>query len=187
MLDKWIYGDGTISLYTESQRLLEDKQEQYPAHLDRAMIQSMIGSQRQRASELLEEFVATIRGMKVPFATFRAYGFLNSYPPFLQSSMNGKLTTAVLKQISRPHELFNRDFTVHEYTDYMQQLLSVCISALVEQKQHKRNKTLDRALTYIHNHYNQDIFFRLMWPVIFKWAAVISPYLFQAGDGKHIC
>lgn len=156
MLNKWIYGDGTISLYTESQRLLEDEQGQYPNHLDRAMIQSMIGSQRQRASELLEEFVATIRGLKVPFATFRAYG-LQLLSSVLSVVYERKLTTAVLKQISRPHELFNRDFTVHEYTDYMQQLLSACISALEEQKQHKRNKTLDRALTYIHNHYNQDI------------------------------
>jgi len=154
LLGKWIFGPGTVRLYEPIPD--GEAMKGYPVDLEERLLDSIRAMNPEQALDALNRFVDTMLAAQVPFRLFRQYGLqlLSSVLRFVQLH---NLTAAVFAELPATSDLFHRDFSAEEYRSYMARFAAACVCSLERSLQHRRNRLLDKALAYIHDHYHIDI------------------------------
>jgi len=153
--NKWIYGCGTVSDYDDLK--LEDIIDVgYPDSLETELIKALRTGQHQAAAFKLEQFVHTVKQKNVSFRLFRRF-CLQLVSSVIRLTYELKIYDLVLEHLDRPIDLFDRNFTLEEYVDFMRSLMESCILSAEWNRTQKQNRTIEKAIAYMQTNYAQDI------------------------------
>lgn len=154
LLGKWIFGPGTVRFYDDCPG--EEALPGYPVELDEQMLTMIRTVNPEKAQDVLERFVETIRAAQMPFRLFRQYclQLLSSVLRFVELH---NLTASVFGQLPATNDLFHRIFSAEEYKAYMARIVTACIRSLELKEAHRRNRLLDKALAFMHENYHADL------------------------------
>ncbi|KIL38441.1 hypothetical protein SD70_26380 [Gordoniibacillus kamchatkensis] len=153
--NKWIYGCGTVSDYDDLK--MEDIIEVgYPIELDAELAMAIRGGRGGDAAGVLAKFVATIKQKNVSFRLFRRF-CLQLVSSVIRVVYEQRMYELVVKQFARPFDLFDRDFSLEEYVDFMSGLIEACTAALEWNRTQRQNRTIEKATAYIQANYARDI------------------------------
>ncbi|MDQ0059490.1 response regulator [Paenibacillus harenae] len=153
--NKWIYGDGIVSLY-EDVALLNRKEPGYPTGLDEVIVRSIRTGERENALEGLTGFMDRIKEGSIPFRVFRRF-CLQLLSSVYRIVYEHKLNENILRQIHQPQDLFHRDFSAEEFVGFLTELINLIIESMEWNKQHKQNRTIEKVIDFIRKNYAKDI------------------------------
>nr|AYQ73467.1 response regulator [Cohnella candidum] len=153
--NKWIHGGGIVSRFED---VLSGEREAsgYPTHLDEEICRAVRAGDRDKALKGVETFLDEIKRNNVSFRLFQRFGLQ------LLSSVNrivyeNRVHDLVAKEASQPQDLFQRDFGADEFMAYMGDWIGATISALDWNRQQRHNRTIEKAIEFIHKNYAKDI------------------------------
>jgi len=153
--NKWIYGEGKVSDYRDFH--LEDLVRiGYPEALEEKVGWAVRSGDAAAASQGLEEFVRALREAEVPFRLFQRY-CLQLLTSVLRIAYEQKVSDLVFGRMTRPADLFGRDFTAFGFLAFMKEFAEESVRALEWSRSQKQSKTLDKALAFIRANYARDI------------------------------
>ncbi|KQX62657.1 response regulator transcription factor [Paenibacillus sp. Root444D2] len=153
--NKWLYGCGTISDYDDLK--MEDIIEVgYPNGLEMELIKAIRGGQSDQFSLVLTEFIETVKQRNVSFRLFRRF-CLQLVSSVIRLTYEQKMYDLVIENLARPIDLFDKNFTLEEYVEFMEKLIESCILSMEWNKTQKQNRTIEKALSFLQSNYSQDI------------------------------
>jgi len=155
LLNKWIYGNGSVHAYSQL-FLNDDLQAGYPNDLDAGLVVAIREGRKDKAEERLQQFAVHLLAQNAAYHVFRRY-CLQLMSSVVRIVYEQKITSIVFQDEVKPYDLFGMQFTPDEFLGFMKRLIASCIASMDLRKQMKHNRTLEHAVSYIHQHYAKDL------------------------------
>jgi two-component system response regulator YesN len=153
--NKWIYGCGTVSDYDDLK--MEDIVEVgYPMELDAKLAMAIRSGQLDAASAALGQFVEAVLQRNASFRLFRRF-CLQLVSSVIRVTYEQKVYDLVLKHLTGPFDLFDKDFSLEQYVQFMSRLIESCVASLEWNRAQRHNRTIEKATAFIQAHYAEDI------------------------------
>lgn len=153
--NKWIHGEGLVCSY-EDAALADERSVGYPTELDEALCRAVRACDTAAAAAALAGFLERIRAGQASFALFQRFG-LQLLSSVCRIVYESRLQDTVLREVSRPQEMFRREFTAEEYDAFMRELIAASIRALEWHRAHKSERAIERAIAFIRDNADRDI------------------------------
>lgn len=153
--DKWIRGEGIVCRYEEAAAFVRATPG-YPVELDEAICRDIRAGDGERALGGLDAFLLRLKGESLSYPLFQRYA-LQLLSSVYRIVYENRIDEWVLKEMSRPRELFRREFAADEYRRFMAEWIGAIVDALECKRRQRNDRTIEKALEYIRGHYAKDL------------------------------
>lgn len=153
--DKWIRGEGIVSRHEDSAGFAKEALG-YPVELDDAICRDVRAGDREKALEGLERFLRQLKREELSYPVFQRFA-LQLLSSVYRIVYENRIDDGAFKEMSRPRDLFRREFALDEYKAFMTEWIGAVVDSLEEKRKMRNNRTIEKAVEFIRAHYSKDI------------------------------